>query len=73
MGSGKSTLLGEMSDLLSARGLDHAVVDLDALELVSPSAPTDLPSRQLAALWRQYAAASAERLILAGRSGPPRS
>ena len=31
MGAGKTTVLGEASDILSSRGVAHAVVDLDAM------------------------------------------
>jgi adenylate kinase len=31
MGSGKTTVLGEASDILTARGVNHAGVDLDTL------------------------------------------
>jgi hypothetical protein len=31
MGSGKTTVLGEASDILSAGGVVHAAIDLDAM------------------------------------------
>ena len=67
MGSGKTTMLGEASDLLAARGIVHAAVDLDTLGMGHlPEPPwTELPYRNLAAVWQNYAAAGAKRLLMA--------
>lgn len=68
MGSGKTTVLAEASDLLTAADIPHAAVDLDALGLgYLPAATADeLEIRNLAALWRIYAASGATRLLIAG-------
>ena len=68
MGSGKTTVLAEASDLLTAADIPHAAVDLDALRLgYLPAATADeLEIRNLAALWRNYAASGATRLLIAG-------
>ena len=67
MGSGKTTMLGEASDLLVARGVVHAAVDLDTLGMGHlPDAPwTDLPYRNLASVWQNYANVGATRLLIA--------
>ena len=44
MGAGKTTVMGEASDLLTARGIRHAAIDLDAIYL--PLLPEPL-SRQV--------------------------
>jgi hypothetical protein len=66
MGSGKTTMLGEASDLLTARGIVHAAVDLDTLGMGLPEpAWADLTYRNLSFVWRNYAAAGAARLLIA--------
>jgi hypothetical protein len=67
MGSGKTTVMGEASDILSARGVMHAAIDVDALGLahLPGEASTDIAWRNLASVWRNYAAAGAARLLLA--------
>jgi hypothetical protein len=67
MGSGKTTMLGEASDLLTARGIEHACVDFDTLGMGHLPEPTwaDLPYRNLASVWQNYAAAGATRLLIA--------
>lgn len=67
MGSGKTTMLGEGSDLLTARGMAHAAVDLDTLGMghLPEGAWPDLPYRNLGSVWRNYAAAGATRLLIA--------
>lgn len=70
VGVGKSSALGELEDLLQAAGMRFAAVELDALSYCHPPAPgddrfrTDLTFRNLAALWRNFRAAGAERLVL---------
>jgi len=66
MGSGKTTMLGEASDLLTARGMAHAAVDLDTLGMghLVEDAWADLPYRNLASVWQNYAAAGATRLLI---------
>ena len=63
MGAGKTTVLGEASDLLAARGVVHAAIDLDALSLGHFAG--DLAAPNLAAVWSNYAAAGITRLLLA--------
>ena len=67
MGSGKTTMLGEASDLLTARRMAHAAVDLDTLSMghLPQASWADLPYRNLASVWRTYAAAGATRLLIA--------
>jgi len=67
MGSGKTTVLGEASDVLTGHGIAHAAIDLDTLAIAHlPGANTgDLAYRNLASVWQNYAAAGAERLLIA--------
>jgi deoxyadenosine/deoxycytidine kinase len=70
VGVGKTTVALEVNELLRARGVLHAVVDLDSLAWVYPTPPGDpynngLAFRNLAAVWANYAAAGAQRLVLA--------
>ena len=67
MGSGKTTTLGEASDLLTARGMAHAAVDLDTLGMgqLSEAAWEDLTYQNLASVWPNHAAAGATRLLIA--------
>ena len=67
MGSGKTTVLAEASDLLAARGVVHAAVDLDALGIayLAEEERNDLIHRNLASIWENYAAAGVTRLLLA--------
>jgi adenylylsulfate kinase-like enzyme len=67
MGSGKTTVLGEASDILSACGIVHAAVDLDALGSapLSEAVSRDLMYRNLASIWANCAAAGVNRLLLA--------
>ena len=66
MGSGKTTVLVEASDLLAAADIPHAAIDLDALGIgYLPAGTTDeLQTRNLAAVWRNYAAAGVTRLLV---------
>lgn len=68
-GVGKTSVAEEMYDHLAAYDLPHAVIDLDALCLSYPFAPGDEFNNRMALanlrdVWRNYAAAGAERLIL---------
>jgi len=67
MGSGKSTVLAEASDLLAARDVVHAAIDLDALGIahVPEEDQIDLMYRNLASIWQNYAAIGVTRLLLA--------
>ena len=70
VGVGKTSVAAAVSDLLDRVGVAHAMIDLDHLRWCSPS-PTDDPFRlalglrNLAAVWANYRAAGAARLILA--------
>jgi predicted kinase len=67
MGSGKTTVLAEASDLLTAGGVVHAAIDLDALGFAHLPVGTsdDLMYRNLASVWGNYAGAGVNRLLLA--------
>lgn len=68
LGAGKSTVLSEASDLLAEAGISHAAIDLDALAVMHPRAdPHDerLAFANLAAVWPNYAAGGAARLLIA--------
>ena len=68
VGSGKTTLLYEIADVLSELRIGNAAVDLDALAAQWPSSSrwnTDLMFENLAALWPNYKAHGATRLVLA--------
>ena len=68
MGSGKTTVLGEASDLLAEAGIAHAAIDLDHLGNMHPPQGQygdALMFANLAAVWPIYAAAGAERLLVA--------
>jgi hypothetical protein len=67
MGAGKTTVMAEASDLLAAGGVVHAAIDADTLGIVHlPGASsTDMMYRNLEAVWRTFAAAGVDRLLLA--------
>lgn len=70
IGAGKTAVASEVSELLSGANVAHAMVDVDSLRECHPSPPHDpynveLAMRNLAAVWRNYRAAGAGRLILA--------
>ena len=68
MGSGKTTVLSEASDLLTARNIPHASIDVDALG--TAHLPPTLQNHQLMyqnlqSTWANYAHAGLTRLLLA--------
>jgi len=69
MGSGKTAVLFEASDILSARNIPHAAIDLDALR--TAHLPADVQSnkelmyRNLRSVWENYAQVGLKRLLLA--------
>ena len=70
VGVGKTTIAGDISALLADAGIPHACVDVDALRDTWPAPPgdrfnTELGLRNLAAIWRNFRTAGAERVILA--------
>ena len=72
MGSGKTTVLGEASDILSARGVVHAAIDLDAMgsALLPDAVSCDVTYRNLAAVWANYAAMGVNRGCCSSNSLP---
>ena len=68
IGAGKTTVLSEASDLLAQAGISHAAIDLDWLTVMHPQQDLygqHLAIANLAAVWPNYVAAGAERLIVA--------
>ena len=68
MGAGKTTVLGEAIDLLTEAGIAYAAIDLDWLTFMHPRHEPfgeRLMLKNLAAVWPIYAAAGADRLIVA--------
>jgi broad-specificity NMP kinase len=70
-GVGKSTVAFELSRLLVAADVAHALVDTDELDRVHPwpphgLAPSELSRRNLASVWLNIAALGHDRLILVG-------
>ena len=67
MGAGKNSAAAEISDLLAARRVPHAVIDLDALKngYLAQPAP-DLAFRNLGDVWRNYAALGIRLLLIPG-------
>ena len=68
MGVGKTTVLSEVSDLLAEADVPHAAIDLDWLSVMHPDQPDHgerLMFANLRAIWSAYAAAGAERLVVA--------
>lgn len=71
VGVGKTTLIDAMSGLLRGADVPHATVDFDQLTACYPRSPDDdgwgtkLGLTNLAALWRNYSALGADRLLIA--------
>ncbi len=67
MGAGKTIVLGEASDILSAAGIPHAAMDVDAVAMGHiPGAVGDkLAFRHVAAVWANHASFGITRLLLA--------
>jgi adenylylsulfate kinase len=68
-GVGKTTLAEEMFDQLAARGVRHAIIDVDALCMSFPFRPGDhfndiTALQNLRAVWRNYARQGIDQLIL---------
>ena len=69
VGVGKTTVLVEIHDLLSSRGVPHACVERDALAYSWPARGDyneDAALENLAAVWANFRAAGAGRLVVAG-------
>jgi hypothetical protein len=68
MGAGKTTMMTEASDILTANGRVHAAIDLDALGVawLPDGAPTaDIATRNLMAVWPNFAERGIDSLLLA--------
>src|SRR5258705_12336248 len=68
MGSGKTTILSEASDLLIARDIPHASIDVDALgtaHLPPTLQNNQLMYQNLQSVWENYAHAGVTRVLLA--------
>jgi hypothetical protein len=69
MGSGKTSVLFEASDILTARNVPHAAIDLDALgtaHLPAGVQSKEMIYRNLRSVWENYAQVGLNRLVLAG-------
>ena len=71
VGAGKTTTANEIGKLLQGRATPHAIIDLDSLRVAWPSPPDDrfnleLELQNLAAVARNFRAAGAEILLVAG-------
>jgi len=69
VGAGKTTIAGEAGLMLQQAGVPHAVVDLATVAMCWPPPDDDpwnerLVHRNLAAMWDQFRAAGASRLIV---------
>jgi ribose 1,5-bisphosphokinase PhnN len=69
VGAGKTTIAAEAGVLLQQAGVPHAVVDLAVIAMCWPPPDDDpwnerLVHRNLAAMWAQFRAAGASRLIV---------
>src|SRR5438067_1351318 len=67
-GAGKATIAAEIDDTLTGFGIPHAAVNLDALTWQWPVTSAwndDLMFENLAAIWPNYSARGATRLVLA--------
>lgn len=70
LGVGKTAVAAEVSELLDQAGVAHALVDVDGLRWCYPRPSLDpfrveLAMKNLAAIWANFQAAGAARLILA--------
>lgn len=69
VGAGKTSVLGEISYILNERGVPHAAIEMDALSDYCPRPTydpygTDVALRNLGAIWPNFRAAGADRLVL---------
>ena len=70
IGVGKTSVAGEVSELLDKAGIAHGFIDIDSLRWCYPRPPHDpfrieLAMKNLTAVWTNFQAAGAERLVLA--------
>jgi hypothetical protein len=69
VGVGKTTVLVEIHDVLASRGVPHACIERDALAYSWPERGyynEDAALENLAAVWTNFRAAGAGRLVVAG-------
>jgi hypothetical protein len=69
VGVGKTTVLYEVHDLLAGLGVPHACIERDTLACSWPPRGyfnEDTAQENLAAVWANFRAAGAERLVIAG-------
>jgi hypothetical protein len=69
VGVGKSAVLVEIHDILSELAVPHACVEMDALACLWPEQGyfnEDVALRNLRAVWSNFHAAGARRLVIAG-------
>src|SRR5919202_4899032 len=64
VGVGKTTVASELSWMLEALHVPHGFIDTDAISVTYPPLPPHLTLRNLEAVWKNYQAAGATRLIL---------
>lgn len=70
IGVGKTAVASEVSEQLDTAGVAHALVDIDTLRWCYPRPPDDrfhrrLAMANLAAIWPNFRAAGAQRLVIA--------
>jgi adenylate kinase len=70
IGVGKTTVAGEVSEQLDEAKIAHGCIDIDSLRWCYPRPPHDpfrieLAMKNLTAVWRNFQAVGAERLVLA--------
>ena len=68
MGAGKTAVMAEASDILAARGVRHAAIDLDALGMVHGASVAEthrVVDSNLRCMWRNFASLGVTRLLLA--------
>ena len=67
MGAGKTAVMGEVSDLLLARGIQHAAIDLDMVQtpLLGGAQSQQVYLKNVTALFNNCRAAGIERFVVA--------
>ena len=70
VGVGKTSVARALSDLLGNAAIAHAMIDMDMLRWCYPPSPADpfhetLGLRNLAAVWTNYQALGAQRIVMA--------
>jgi len=67
MGAGKTTVMGEVSDLLLARGIQHAAIDLDMVQtpLLAGEHSNQVAVKNMTALIQNCRDAGIDRFVVA--------